>query len=142
MFSYFIVIRQHMNPSLWSTFWSRRRLPFCHNLSRSSHLRLLFFFFDNPLARSSFSASAVNIYQRPVKHFRNGFKDWNHEYQTAEKTLKGCNVYLIWMLFEISYNTHYKSNNPCIHIFILNDTLMIYITVAWIYSTWPKKIKH
>lgn len=138
-------------PKLVQYFLKSEKVTILPQLPYSSDLATCDFFFlfelylvvitslDNPLAWSSFSASAVNLYQRPVKHFRNGFKDWHHEYQTAEKILKGCNVYLIWMLFEISYNTHYKSNNPRIHIFILNDTLLIYITVAWIYSIWSKK---
>lgn len=60
------------------------------------------------LARPSFSASAVNLNQRPVKHFRNGFKDWNHEYQTAEKTLR--DVMSIWFECFLRYLTIHITN--------------------------------
>lgn len=150
MFLYFIVIRQHMNPSLWSTFWSRRRLPFCHNhiLSRSSHLRLFFLFCSCiwswlQVSTSLGSAIVQCISGQPKSASREAFQKWIQRLKSwisnRRENFEGCNVYLIWMLFEISYNTHYKSNNPRIHKFILNDTLLIYITVAWIYSTWPKK---
>lgn len=43
---------------------------------------------DKPLTRSSVSASEVYLTQHTVKHFRNGFRDWNYVFQTVENTLK------------------------------------------------------
>lgn len=108
-----------------------------------------FFFFvvvsgrDYKSRQSLGSAIVQCISGQPKSASREAFQKWIQRLKSwisnRGENFEGCNVYLIWMLFEISYNTHYKSNNPRIHKFILNDTLLIYITVAWIYSTWPKK---
>lgn len=150
MFLYFIVIRQHMNPVCEVLFEVGEGYRFATTsiLSRSSHLRLFFFFVvvsgrDYKSRQSLGSAIVQCISGQPKSASREAFQKWIQRLKSwisnRRENFEGCNVYLIWMLFEISYNTHYKSNNPRIHKFILNDTLLIYITVAWIYSTWPKK---
>lgn len=49
---------------------------------------------DKSLAQPSISVPYVYMNQCTVMYFRNGFRDWDvHVFQTADNTLKGCNVH-------------------------------------------------
>jgi hypothetical protein len=59
---------------------------------------------------SAISASELYLNQRTVTYFRNGLRDLNNVFQTAENILKGCDVHLtnwvacFWVI--VQYTLH------------------------------------
>lgn len=54
--------------------------------------------FRQALGSAISNASDVNLNQRTVMYFKNGFRDWNYFFLSAENTLMGCHFcFSLWI---------------------------------------------